>query len=627
MVLASLRHISLAFGGPPLLSEASLQINKGERICLLGRNGSGKSTLLRLLAGELPPDSGIVDRRQGLRVASLPQDVPANLHGSIFAIIARAFGTTGEQLSRYRELSDKADHGEQGLQHEMAGIHHRLDESDGWKLQQRIELVMSHLDLSGETEVSTLSGGMARRVLLARALAAEPDILLLDEPTNHLDIASINWLEQFLLRMNLTLVFVTHDRSFLRALANRIIELDRGRLFDFSCDYDTFLLRKEDLLHNESQEWRRFDKKLAEEETWIRKGIKARRTRNEGRVRALKKMREERRERRERQGMARLGLSEAERSGKLVAQLEGVSFGYGLNRLIDRFSTTVMRGDRIGIIGPNGAGKTTLLKLLLGKLAPQQGSVRLGTNLQILYFDQLREQLDPDKTVQQNLAGDQDTIVIGGQSRHVIGYLQDFLFTPDRARSPVRILSGGERNRLLLARLFTRPANVLVLDEPTNDLDLETLDLLEEQLAEFKGTIFLVSHDRDFLNRVVTSTIAFERDGRVAEYIGGYDDWLRQRPPTAGPAAGPAAPPKEKPARQRPRKMSFKERQEFEALPQRIDALENEQAELHQRMADPSFYRESGDQVATAKARLAALENELEQAYVRWGALEELSGG
>jgi len=627
MILTSLRHISLAFGGPPLLDDANLQINSGERICLLGRNGTGKSTLLRLLAGEVQPDSGDIDLSQGLRVSSLPQDVPADLQGSIFEVVAEGFGRTGAQLNRFRKLSDQPGSGEPDLVQELTTLQHELDELDGWNLQHRIEEVLSRLDLAAESEVSNLSGGMVRRVLLARALAAEPDILLLDEPTNHLDIASIIWFEQFLLRSNLTLVFVTHDRSFLRTLANRIIELDRGRLFDFACDYDTFLQRKEDLLHNEAQEWRRFDKKLAEEEVWIRKGIKARRTRNEGRVRALKKMREEYRSRRERQGTARLNLQDAERSGKLVAQVDKITFGYGQDPLVKEFSTTVLRGDRIGIIGPNGAGKTTLLKLLLGKLTPQEGNVKLGTNLQILYFDQLREQLDPEKSVQQNLAGDQDTVVIDGRPRHVIGYLQDFLFTPDRARSPVRILSGGERNRLLLARLFTRPANVLVLDEPTNDLDLETLDLLEEMLAEFKGTIFLVSHDRDFLDRLVTSTIAFENGGRIAEYVGGYTDWLRQKPTEQQSPLKPEPPLKPKSTKPRPRKMSFKERQEVAVLPQRIEDLELEQAELHRRMADPDFYRETGDQVAAAKARLEALAAELEQTYLRWQELEELSGG
>ncbi len=597
MNLLSLRNIDLAFGGPTLLSGINLQINKGERICLLGRNGAGKSSLLRLIAGEFPPDQGVIDRRQGLRVATLPQDLPTDLQGRVADVVAAGLGNNGHAAS---------------------------SQAEDWARPQRISQVLSRLGLEEDADAATLSGGLKRKLLLARALVSEPDILLLDEPTNHLDIASINWLEDFLKRSEMTLVFVTHDRAFLRALANRIVELDRGRLFDFACDYDTFLQRKEELLNNESEEWRRFDKKLAEEEVWIRKGIKARRTRNEGRVRALKKMREEFSARRQRQGTVRLNLQDAERSGKLVAKVENISFSYDDKPIVSDFSTTVLRGDRIGIIGPNGVGKTTLLKLLLGKLDPQQGQVKLGTKLQLLYFDQLREQLDPDKTVQQNLSGDQDTVLIGDKPRHVIGYLQDFLFTPDRARSPVRILSGGERNRLLLARLFTQPGNILVLDEPTNDLDLETLDLLEEQLAEFSGTIFLVSHDRDFLNRVVTSTIAFEGDGRVAEYVGGYDDWLRQRTTQEAIETPQKTVKKPKPTRERPRKLSFKEKQEFATLPQRIEALETEQAELHQQMADPAFYKESGDQVVTVKNRLEQLEVELEKVYERWGELEAI---
>jgi ATP-binding cassette subfamily F protein uup len=510
------------------------------------------------------------------------------------------------------------------LQCELAEIQHTLDSCHGWAHQQTIEQVLSRLKLPANQPVASLSGGMLRRVLLARALATEPDILLLDEPTNHLDIESITWLEEFLLRENLTLVFVTHDRALLRRLATRIVEIDRGRLFDFSCDYDTFLERKEELLHAESQEQARFDRKLAEEEIWIRKGIKARRTRNEGRVRALQKMRDEYRQRRERLGTARFSLHEAERSGKLVAEVKDLSFTYDDSPVVKNFSTMVMRGDRIGIIGPNGIGKTTLLKLLLGELPPGHGSVRLGTNLQTIYFDQLREQLDPDLTVQQNLAGDQDTVVVGGRARHVIGYLQDFLFTPDRARSPVRILSGGERNRLLLARLFTREANVLVLDEPTNDLDLETLDLLEELLADFQGTLFLVSHDRAFLNRVVTSTMVFEGNGRIAEYVGGYDDWLRQRPQVDA-VSRPRSQVKEKPRQERARKLTFKEKHELAELPLRIEALETDVAELHARMVDPDFYRKAGEQVALATARLEALEKELAATYARWEELDALT--
>ena len=624
MAFINLRNISLAFGGPPLFEDISLRIAKGERICLLGRNGTGKSTLLKVISGELPPDGGVIDRQQGLRVARLEQDVPRDLQGTIYEAITQGLGRVGLPLSRFHNLSLRMAQGEAGLHDELSVVQHELEEGDGWAHQQRIEQVLSRLKLPADISVASLSGGLMRRVLLARALAVDPEILLLDEPTNHLDIESITWLEEFLQRENLTLVFVTHDRAFLRNLATRIVEIDRGRLFDFACNYDTFLERKEELLHAEAQENSRFDKKMAEEEVWIRKGIKARRTRNEGRVRELKKMREEHRQRRERLGTARFNLQEAERSGKLVAEVKGLTFAYADSPVVKDFSTTVMRGDRIGIIGPNGAGKTTLLKLLLGDLAPQQGSVRLGTNLQIIYFDQLREQLDPDLTVQQNLAGDQDTVVIGGRSRHVIGYLQDFLFTPDRIRTPVRILSGGERNRLLLARLFTREANVLVLDEPTNDLDLETLDLLEELLAEFKGTLFLVSHDRAFLNRVVTSTIVFEDEGQINEYVGGYDDWLRQRPQTES-ALKTREPVKEKPKKERSRKLTFKEKHELEALPLRIDELETEVAELHAKMADPAFYRSAGTQVATTTARLETVEAELAATYARWEELDSLS--
>jgi ATP-binding cassette subfamily F protein uup len=625
MAFINLRNISLAFGGPALFEDISLRIGKGERICLLGRNGTGKSTLLKVISGELPPDSGVIDRQQGLRVARLEQDIPRDQQGTIYESIALGLGPIGLQLSRYHNLSLRMEQGEADLHNELSDVQQELDKRDGWAHQQQIEQVLSRLKLPADLPVANLSGGLMRRVLLARALAIDPEILLLDEPTNHLDIESITWLEEFLQRENLTLVFVTHDRAFLRNLATRIVEIDRGRLFDFDCDYDTFLQRKEELLHAESQENARFDKRMAEEEIWIRKGIKARRTRNEGRVRDLKKMREEHRQRRERLGTARFNLQEADRSGKLVAEVKGLTFAYGDVPLVKDFSTTVMRGDRIGIIGPNGVGKTTLLKLILGELSPQQGNVRLGTNLQVIYFDQLREQLDPDLTVQQNLAGEQDSVVIGGNSRHVIGYLQDFLFTPDRIRSPVRILSGGERNRLLLARLFTREANVLVLDEPTNDLDLETLDLLEELLADFKGTLFLVSHDRAFLNRVVTSTIVFEDDNQISEYVGGYDDWLQQRPqPEITLKAKRVA--KEKPRKERVRKLTFKEKHELEELPLQIDALETEIAELHNRMADPDFYRTAGEQVAEATTRLETLETKLALTYARWEELDCLSG-
>jgi ABC transport system ATP-binding/permease protein len=588
MPLISLHDVRLAFGGPPLLDGSSFQLEKGERVGLLGRNGEGKSTLLALLAGEREPDAGRVDRARGLRVARLAQDVPRDLSGTVLDVVTERAG-------------------------EPAPPPHRVAQ------------ILSRLGLEAGAAVSTLSGGLVRRVLLARALSFEPDVLLLDEPTNHLDIASIQWLEGFLASEDLTLVFVTHDRAFLRRLATRIVELDRGRLFDFTCDYDTFVARKDALLDADAAAEARFDKRLAKEEAWIRTGIKARRTRNEGRVRALERMREERRKRRERQGTAKMRLIEADRSGKIVAEVTDLSFAYDAVPIVRDLSTTVQRGDRIGVIGPNGAGKTTLLKLLLGDLKPDAGEVRLGTNLQILYFDQMREALDPEKSVRWNLAGEHDTVQVGGRSQHVISYLQDFLFTPDRAHGPVRVLSGGERNRLLLARLFTRPANVLILDEPTNDLDLETLDLLESLLADFDGTVFVVSHDRDFLDRVVTSTLVFEGEGRVTEYVGGYADWLRQRP-AAQPAPDASADrPRAKarrPQQEKPRKLSFKERRELEAMPERIEILESEQAALHARMADPSFYKEAGEEVAATQARLDAIEAELEAAYARWGELD-----
>ncbi|MCA9171114.1 MAG: ATP-binding cassette domain-containing protein, partial [Planctomycetales bacterium] len=495
------------------------------------------------------------------------------------------------------------------------------------------------MELDGDARFEQMSSGMKRRVLLARALVSQPDILLLDEPTNHLDIDAIRWLEDFLLRWNGTYIFVTHDRMFLRRLATRILEIDRGRLFDWSCDYDTFLKRKEAALEAEEQQQALFDKKLAQEEAWIRQGIKARRTRNEGRVRALMQLRRERQQRREKQGNARFVIQEAQRSGNLVAEVDNISFYYDGRPIVDRFSTTIMRGDKIGIIGPNGAGKTTLLQLLLGKLQPSQGTVRNGTNLQIAYFDQLRQQLDDEATVQHNVGDGYETIQVDGKSKHIIGYLQDFLFTPDRARSPVRFLSGGERNRVLLAKLFAKPANVIVLDEPTNDLDTETLELLEEKLISFPGTVLLVSHDRAFLNQVVTSTIVFS-DGNVAEYVGGYDDWLRQaevdaeRKATAEtkakadrgkataksePAnvtqAAPAAP-------DRPRKLTNREQQELAKLPGQIEAMEARIADLHEQMAQPDFYKQAGDAIANAQTDLATLTEKLEAAYERWAELE-----
>jgi ABC transport system ATP-binding/permease protein len=629
VALISLRNISLAFGGPVLLDGINLQIEAGDRLCLLGRNGSGKSTLLRLLGGELPADGGELARQQGLRTALVSQEVPAGLSGSVFEVVAAGAGQTTALLAEYHRLSQAlAAGGDPQMLEQLAILQKKLEAADGWQLHQQVERLLGRLSLDAEAQFTTLSGGTQRRALLARALAASPDLLLLDEPTNHLDIDTILWLEEFLLKEVKTFAFVTHDRAFARRLSNRIAELDRGRLFAWSVDYDTFTERREELLAAEVSRQALFDKKLAQEEAWLRQGVKARRTRNEGRVRALKKMREERRARRERTGTAKVQLHEADRSGHLVVEAENVSFAYDGKPVIKDLNTSILRGDRIGIIGPNGSGKTTLLRLLLGELSPQQGTIRLGTRREVLYFDQMRAQLDPDKSVQDNVAEGNDTLTIGGQSRHVIGYLQDFLFAPERARSPVRILSGGERNRLLLAKLFAKPSNVLVMDEPTNDLDAETLDLLEELLADYQGTLLLVSHDREFLNNVVTSTIVLGNDGAVREYVGGYDDWLRQAQAEAPVSNRPQSAPVEKARRQveRSRKLSFKEERELEGLPERIHALEMEQTTLHATLADPNYYRVAGAEAAKQAARLQQIEAELEEAFRRWEELESVKG-
>ncbi|MEA5114033.1 MAG: ATP-binding cassette domain-containing protein [Geobacteraceae bacterium] len=631
MSLLTLRDIGIAFGGPPILDGTNLQIEEGDRLCLLGRNGTGKSTLLKILAGELPPDTGEIMRRQGLRISLVSQESPPGLSGSLFDVVAGGMGCAADLLAEYHQVGIRlAAERDDDLLKRLEEIHKTLEETGGWRLHQEVERSLGRLSLDPDAEFSTLSGGTKRRALLARALVTAPDLLLLDEPTNHLDIDTIVWLEDFLLREVKTLLFVTHDRTFARSMANRVAELDRGVLYSFSCGYDSFVGRREELLEAEIARQALFDKKLAQEEAWIRQGIKARRTRNEGRVRALKKMREERSRRRERVGGARMQLQEAELSGRLVAEAENVSFAYDDKPVIRDFSTIILRGDRIGIIGPNGSGKSTLLRLLLGGLQPQSGEIRVGSRREVLYFDQMREQLDPDKTVQENVGEGNDTLIINGRPRHVIGYLQDFLFSPERARSPVRILSGGERNRLLLAKLFTKPSNVLVMDEPTNDLDAETLDLLEDLLLEYSGTLLLVSHDRDFLNNVVTSTLAIGEGGQVREYVGGYDDWLRQSAAElAASEPSPTPPQKEKPRPQaeKPRKLSFKEQRELEALPDSIAGMEKEMDDIHRKLADPEYYRTAGAEVATLTARMEELENDLEEAYQRWEALEEIGGG
>jgi ATP-binding cassette subfamily F protein uup len=629
MALVSLQNIDVSFGGPLLLQGVDLSLDRGERVCLVGRNGTGKSTILRLITGEVKPDNGRIVYQQGVHITFLTQEVPREVRGAVFDVVASGLGEQGRLIAEYHQASSRLgrEHSERLLA-ELEAVQHKLEAGGGWQMQQRVETILSRLSLRADAAFSELSGGLKRRVLLAKALAGEPDLLLLDEPTNHLDIDAIAWLEEFLLEFKGTLLFVTHDRMLLRKLATRIVDLDRGKLTSWPGNYETYLERKQAALDAEAVENAKFDKKLAAEEAWIRQGIKARRTRNEGRVRALKELRRIRGERREVTGSVTMQAQEAERTGKLVIEAEDVSYSYNGHPIIRNLSTTVIRGDRMGIIGPNGSGKTTLLKVLFGELKPKQGRIRHGTNLEIAYLDQHRAQLDDGKTVQDNVANDSDYVTIDGTRRHVIGYLQDFLFTPDRARSPVRVLSGGERNRLLLARLFAKPSNVLVLDEPTNDLDIDTLDLLEELLLDYSGTVLLVSHDRAFLNNVVTSSLVFEGDGRVTEYVGGYDDWLRQRPKREDLPAEPKEETKEPPRSQKekPRKLSFKEQKELEGLPQKIERLEAEQQQIHASMADPNFYRESGAKVSELKERLAALDAELTDAYRRWVELDTIKG-
>lgn len=627
MALLSLQNISIAFGGPPLLDNLNLQVHKNQRICLLGRNGAGKSTLMKLMAGQIAPDSGTVQKDSGVRVAYFEQDIPQQLSGSAFEIIAAGLGTRGELLVRFHREEQRLRHHPEYDHAVMDALHDDMNQHQAWSALEEIGKIATRMSLDADAVYAQLSGGQKRRVLLARALVSSPDVLLLDEPTNHLDIESIAWMEDFLLRCNITLLFVTHDRMLLRRLATRIIELDRGQLKDWSCDYDTFLERKQAVLNDEEKGWERFDKKLAQEEVWIRKGIRARQTRDEGRVRALKKMREERQQRREREGAVALSVSEAGRTGRIVLDVADLAFRYDAEWLIREFNTRILRGDKIGVIGPNGCGKTTLIHLLLGRMAPSEGDVRHGTHLEVVYYDQLRQQLDPDKTVRENVLPHGDYVVTGENKRHIFSYLQDFLFTPERAKTPVKALSGGERNRLLLARLFTQPANVLVMDEPTNDLDVETLELLEELLVQFKGTLLLICHDRTFLNNVVTSTFVFTGEGRVEEHVGGYDDWarvnaVRQEGGIAGQKSTDKKEAFQAAKRAKPkRKLSNKEAAELKALPGTIDQLEKEQAELHAQMADPVFYKK-GENVHRAKGRLDAIEEELMTALERWEELE-----
>jgi ATP-binding cassette subfamily F protein uup len=630
MPLVSLDRVSLAFGHLPLFDQSTLQIEPGERVSVVGRNGSGKSTLLRVVSGEQPPDTGSVSTGPGLRIAALEQDVPLSTARPVFDVVADGLGELSDLVARYHRTAVQLAHeGTPALLEKLGRLQHDLEERDGWRIEQRVELVLSRLNLPADVIVDTLSGGWRRRVLLARALVADPDVLLLDEPTNHLDLDAILWLETFLSEYRGALLFVTHDRAFLQRVATRIVEIDRGQLTSWPGDYATFLRKRDERLANEAVTQEKFDKRLAEEEAWLRQGVKARRTRNEGRVRALMAMREERAARREQLGSVRLQIERSQASGQIVLEVENVSKAFGSKQVVRAFSTRIMRGDRIGLIGPNGAGKTTLLRLLLGQEMPDEGEVRRGANVEIAYYDQQREQLDPDRSVFDTIGDGNDTVTVNGRSRHVNAYLRDFLFSSEQAQSPVHMLSGGERNRLLLARLFTRPANLVVLDEPTNDLDLETLELLEAQLVEWPGTLLLVSHDRVFLDNVVTSTFVFEGEGRIATYVGGYEDWLRQRSPLeiVTPAASPR-PSSSEPATgapgtsNAPKKLSYMERREFDALPAKIDALETEHRTLGATIADPAFYKQPAATITAALERNTAIERELAELYARWDALD-----
>ena len=629
MAIRTLNHIDYGFGGRPLLADVGLQIEAGERIGILGRNGTGKTTLLKVISGELPPDSGTVESPPGIRLARLSQDIPSGVKGRVADVVYAGLGRRGRLLSEFERLGQELSRQPNpDTSRRLENVHQDLEAMDGWDAEREVEMLLSRMNLAPEASFTRLSVGLQRRVLLARALAAKPDILLLDEPTNHLDLDNIQRLETMLLAWRGTLLFVTHDRIFLQRLATRIIELDRGRLLSWRCAYTVYLERKAAALEAEAQHNRREDQRLAEEEEWVRKGVKARRRRNEGRVRALKTLRAERRARQEQAGDVRLMAQHAERSGRLVIAAEGAAFSYPGKAVFENLQTVIMRGDKVGIVGPNGCGKSTLLKVLLGQLPPSEGRVRHGTHLQPAYFDQVRAQLDEERSLLENVVDSGDTVFINGRPRHAIGYLKDFLFPPDRARSPVRVLSGGERNRLLLAKLFARPANLLVLDEPTNDLDLETIELLEGLLVDFAGTLLLVSHDRAFLDNVVTSTLVFEGRGRIAEYVGGYADWIRQRPEADAPAAKPSRREKTAPRSiRRPRKLSYIEVRELEGLPEVIERFEREQAALYETMADPAFYRADGEAVAAARARLVEVDDALAKAYGRWEQLDAIARG
>jgi ATP-binding cassette subfamily F protein uup len=626
MALITLRDISWGLGGAPLIDKASFQIEEGERICLLGRNGAGKSTLLKILDSSLPPDSGDIWRQQGVCVSVLAQEVPGDTEGTVFEVVARGLGKMGRVLADHHRLCAISEPPQsQEISNKIETLQYKLDAHQGWGLARHVDQALSQMGLDATLDFRTLSAGMKRRALFCRTMARKPDLLLLDEPTNHLDIDTIVWMEDYIRRYVKTLLFISHDRAFAQRIANRVMELDRGRLTSYACDYPTYLKRKQAGEHSEQKQDRRLDKKLSQEEAWIRQGIKARRTRNEGRVRALKKMRTAYLERRRKIGNVRLQIQDAQRTGKLVIEAKAISYAHDGRAYIKELSTVVMRGDKIGLIGPNGTGKSTLLKILLREIAPDSGTVRHGTKLQVAYFDQLRTQLDEDKTVSQNIGEGNDFIIFNDSKRHVISYLQDFLFPPERCRTPVHILSGGEKNRLLLAKLFAKPANVLIMDEPTNDLDVETLELLEELLLNYDGTLLLVSHDRAFLNNVVTGTLAFEGEGVIGQYPGGYDDWLDQRPEPEKEAPKNRNKKPSHPKAAKVRKLGYMEKRELDALPKKIEALEAEQQELFTAVSDPEFHKKTHTEIATLQSSLKAVEAEISGAYERWEILEGIN--
>jgi ATP-binding cassette subfamily F protein uup len=622
MPLVTLQDVFLSYGQPPLIDHLDLVIEPNERVCLIGRNGAGKSTLMKIIAGQVIPDEGSIKRASGVKVAQLEQSVPHDTSGSVFDVVAQGMGAEGELVKKFHHLIQQLNvDPSPKVMNAYEECQAELDRVNGWDINQRVESIITKMELDPDVDIASLSGGYKRRVLLARALVCDPDLLLLDEPTNHLDIEAIQWVEQFLLKWEGSLLFISHDRRFMDNLANRFIEIDRGKLQDYNCDYSTYLVRKEENQEIEDRQNALFDKRLSQEEVWIRQGIKARRTRNEGRVRALESMRRERADRRNQLGTARMDIQQAEKSGKIVAEAADISFAFddGKN-VVKSFSTLIQRGDKVGFIGRNGVGKTTLIKLLLGELTPQQGTIKTGTNLNIAYFDQYRSALDEEKTVQDNVSGGRDMLEIGGKSRHVISYLQDFLFAPERCRQPVKVLSGGERNRLLLAKLFTQPSNVLVLDEPTNDLDIDTLDLLEELLIDYKGTVILESHDRAFLNNVVTSTLVFDGSGTIEQYIGGYDDWLRQR--KTEQKVKVATPKVQVKSTAASNKLSYKDQRELDGLPAQIEQLEIQISATSELISAPGFYQGDRSTTQAIENQLASAQKQLAEFYARWELLE-----